>query len=148
MFPPFICALGSPNIGVFGDRFGIEGVDDVNENIALGIGLNGDVAGPVFGKPTEGGADVVNLLPNTGFAKNAELELKAEDGTVTVADVVAEPAAQENRELEFKGLKPIVTEPTGESTKRSELPKFEFSEDLKHKLFAELSVNMELIFSD
>jgi hypothetical protein len=154
MFPPFICTVGSPNIGVGG--FGIEGVADVNENTALGIGLNGDVAGPVFGEPYEGGAGVVNLLENTDCAKNAGLELKAKDelvagedgGAVPVTEVGPEAAAQENRELEFKGLEPIVAEPTGESTKLCELPEFKFSGDLKHKVFAGLCVNRELQFFD
>lgn len=133
--------------------FGIEGVADVKENTALGIGLNGDVAGPVFGEPYEGAAGAVNLLENTDCAKNAGLELKAKDELVAgedggvVTEVGPEAAAQANRELEFNG-KPIVAEPTGESAKQCELPEFKFSEDLKHKVFAGLCVNRELQFFD
>jgi hypothetical protein len=152
MFPPFICTVGSPNIGVVGDGFGIEGVADVNENTALGIELNGDVAGPVFGEPYESEAGVVNLLANTGCAENAGLELKAKDELVAGEDggavLAPEPAAQENREFEFEGLEHIVAEPTGESAKLCELPEFKFSEDLELKLFPGLCVNRELQFSD
>jgi hypothetical protein len=152
MFPPFICTVGSPNIGVVGDGFGLEGVADVNENTALGIELNGDVAGPVFGEPYESEAGVVNLLANTGCAENAGLELKAKDELVAGEDggavLAPEPAAQENREFEFEGLEHIVAEPTGESAKLCELPEFKFSEDLELKLFPGLCVNRELQFSD
>jgi len=83
---------------VVGDGFGIEGVDEVNENTALGVGLKSEVAGPVFGKPNEDGTDVVNWLPNIGDVDDAELdtkpELVAEDGrAVTATEVEPEPVA-------------------------------------------------------
>ena len=97
MFPPLICKVGPPN-GVVGDGFGIEGVDEVNENTALGVGLKSEVAGPVFGMPNEDGTDVVNWLPNIGDVDDAELdpkpELVAEDGrAVAATEVEPEPVA-------------------------------------------------------
>jgi hypothetical protein len=64
MLPPFICKDGPPN-GVVGEGFGIDGVDEVNENTALGGGLK-SVAELVFCKPNEAGTGVVNLLPSIG----------------------------------------------------------------------------------
>lgn len=70
MFPPLICKVGPPN-GVVGEGFGIEGVDEGNENTALGGGLRSEVAEPVFGKPNEAGTGVLNLLPSIGDADDA-----------------------------------------------------------------------------
>lgn len=93
------------NIDVVGDELGIEGVAEVNENTALGVKLKGEEAEPKFGKPV-----VVNLLPNTDDAENAEpdpvaeLDMGEKGGTATVTKVELEPAAEENKELALKGL--------------------------------------------
>lgn len=145
-FPPFICAVGPPN-GVVGDGFGTEGVDDVNENTALGGGLKSEVPGPVFGKPNEGETVVVDLLPNINDADDARLDPKAElSGAVAATEV--EQAAQGKIELGLEAVEPIRTEPTCESAEFCKLPLLDFSEDLKLKLFAELCVNSELLFPD
>lgn len=92
------------NIDVVGDELGIEGVAEVNENTALGVKLKGEEAEPKFGKPV-----VVNLLPNTDDAENAEpdpvaeLDMGEKGGTATVTKVELEPA-EENKELALKGL--------------------------------------------
>jgi len=152
MFPPLICKVGPPN-GVVGDGFGIEGVDEVNENTALGVGLKSEVAGPVFGKPNEDGTDVVNWLPNIGDVDDAELDTKPElvaeyGGAVAATEVKPEPGAQGNTELALKGLEHKGAKSTCESAKLCELPLFDICEDLKLKLFTELCMNSELLFPE
>nr|CAB3462035.1 unnamed protein product [Digitaria exilis] len=87
--------------------------------------------------PNEGEKSVVDLLPNISDADDAGLDPKAELGRAVAATEVEpdkEPVAQGNIELGL-GAEPIGAEPACESAKLCEIPLFDFSEDLKLKLF-------------